>query len=122
MSDTTDYGSGQVAGSIRRIGPGRTRRLIKKGMTADTLLTTLPGLLLGWNMRETTGSAGAVVELYDGNTAQGEFTGTVGNASGVSTVEWFGPEGIEIQNGVFAHVVTGTMDVIVYFRADMQGA
>jgi hypothetical protein len=110
------------AGGRRTIlgqGPGRTRRLVRRTLNVDTVLSGAGGLLMGWNMRESTGAAGAVVELYDGHDTGGELTGTVGNASGVSSWYWAYPDGIEITSGLFAHVVTGSMDVIVFFRADI---
>lgn len=105
--------------SVRGTGSARVRPLTGRALAADKQLTTLGGLLMGWSMRESTGSAAAVVELYDGNGTGGQLLGTQQLASAASFTVTLFDDGIEVENGVTAHIVSGSADVVVYFRADV---
>ena len=114
MSDTTDA-AGRGTGSPGR-GGGRKRvqPLSAKAVTSEAQLASGGCVLHGWNCRETTGAAGAVVELYDGSSNGGTFLGTMGLGNGVFGAITFDEHGIDVGSGLHAHVVTGTADVIVY--------
>ena len=107
--------------SILGTGSARTLVLNARALTTNAQLISMGGLLMGWCMRETTGSAGAVVELYDGQGTSAMLIGTQGLGNGTSGSALFSDLGVEVESGVYAHVVTGTADVIVYFRADTGG-
>lgn len=109
---------GGYIGSIRARGALRSRPIIQRALATDIQMVSQGGVLKGWCMRETTGSAGAVIELYDGASAGGQFLACVGLGNGVSQPFAFAEDGITVESGVFAHVVTGHADVILYFQYD----
>lgn len=86
--------------------------------TGDEQLLTGGGQLFYWNMRETTGSAGAVVELYDGNSVNSQRICSIGMGNGVSDTENFDDNGIPVERGVFKHVVTGSAVVTIGIQLD----
>jgi hypothetical protein len=105
--------------SILGRGSDRVRPLVARSLTTNQQLTTLSGRLMGWCMRETTGSAGAVVELYDGNSTGSTLVATQGLGNGTTGDYSAWDAGIDIVSGLYAHVVTGNADVVAYFRAEM---
>lgn len=121
MSYQDPGGPTYPASSIQSFGAMRTRTLTARALTGNVQLSSMAGELVGWCMRETTGAAGAVVELYDGNDATGQLVGTQGLGNGTSGNYSAPLPGVEITVGLFAHVVTGTADVIAYYRADIPG-
>jgi hypothetical protein len=121
MSYQDAGGPAYPATSNQSFGAQRTRPLSARALTTNVQLSSMAGLMVGWCMRETTGAAGAVVELYDGHDTTGAFVGTVGLGNGTSSTYTAFDDGIEITVGLYAHVVTGTADVIVYYRIDAPG-
>lgn len=77
-----------------------------------------PGRLMGLSLRETTGAAGAQVEVVDGTDSQGEPVMTVALSPGESTREWFGPHGILLERGCFYQVNSGTVDAFAFVAFD----
>lgn len=117
------YGGGSnppgTADSIRGVGSDRVRVLHFTGVTADKAAIGMGGKLMGYTMRETTGSAGAVIELFDGGSTGGQSFLAQGLGNGNSNTVWFGDVGLDIESGIFMHNITGTADVWLYFRADI---
>lgn len=89
--------------------------------TADEQLLTGSGQLLYFNMREPTGSAGGVVELYDGTSTASQRICSIGLPSGVSDTEQFNDNGIPFEHGLFKHMVTGAAVVTVLLVPDIGG-
>lgn len=87
--------------------------------TADEQLLSGSGQLIYWNMRETTGSAGAVVELYDGTSVNSQRICSIGMGNGVSDTHDMVMGGIPVERGVFKHVVTGSAVVTVCVQLDI---
>ena len=87
--------------------------------TADEQLLTGSGQLIYFNMRETTGSAGAVVELYDGSGTSAQRICSIGLGNGVSDTHDFANGGIPVERGLFKHVVTGSAVVTVCVQLDI---
>lgn len=114
-----DGPQGAYVGSIRARGALRSRPISKRTVTADTQMVSQGGVLKGWCMRETTGSAGAVVELYDGTSTGGQFLACIGLGNGVSQPFAFAQDGITVESSIFAHIVTGSVDIILYFQYDI---
>lgn len=100
---------GARAGSGRRVQPISVRTL-----TTEAQLVSGGCVLHSWNVRETTGAAGGVVEIYDGSSNQGQFLGTIGVGNGSFGAVAFSEHGVDVLSGIHAHIVTGSMDVIVY--------
>lgn len=79
--------------------------------TTTTDLTVIGGasVLFGWTWIETTGSAVANVELYDGSGTNGALIVPVALNSGESTRDLWGHPGLGVQTGLFLHVVSGSV-------------
>lgn len=87
--------------------------------TGDEQLLTGSGQLIYFNMREVTGSAGAVVELYDGTTTASQRICSIGLQNGVSDTHDFADGGIPVERGLFKHMVTGSALVTVCVQLDI---
>lgn len=79
---------------------------------------TSGGALIGYSIRENAGPPGAaaLVHLRDGPDAAGELVCTLALAAGESANAWFGPGGLNIAQGLFVHVETGSVAGAVYLR------
>lgn len=65
-------------------------------------------ILYGYSIAETTGTTPASLYLYNSaNGANGPVI-PITLSAGQSTEDWFGPQGIEFDNGVYP-IITGTM-------------
>lgn len=104
--------------SILNTGPYRITPVSARAITASRALVSMGGRLMGWSVRETSGSAGCVVELYDGTSSAGQLIVPVGVGNGTYIGAWFGDVGLDIEQGIFANVVVGVMDIVVYYRFD----
>lgn len=81
-------------------------------------LTGLAGLLMGWCIRENTGSATASANLYDGGDSSETILAAISLPAGGLTVATFFPDGIDVLSGLFFSAVSGQMRGVVYYRAD----
>ena len=79
------------------------------------LLSTSPGRLAGWSIRETSGTASAVVRLRDGVDASGGLLATISLAAAESARDWFMPTGIGFANGLYIEIVTGAVEGVCWF-------
>jgi hypothetical protein len=76
------------------------------------------GRLVGYAVRETTGTAGAQVRFRSGTTVSGTTLGAgVTLAANESVREWFAPNGINVPTAVFLERVSGSTEVTVYWAA-----
>lgn len=73
------------------------------------LVTSLPCLLLGWSVRETSGAAAAVVVLHDGNDNSGGRVAEIGLAAAASAAAAIPPPGVWCRDGLYAEVVSGAV-------------
>lgn len=62
----------------------------------------------GFSLRETSGTARAVVEIFDGTSPAGELLDSISLAAGESTRESYA-EGIGLNNGIYVDVVSGAV-------------
>ena len=62
--------------------------------------------LMGWSIRETTGTAGAVCELYDGNDATGSFVAAVDTTSSGDPIATQSPQSATGSGGAAAQAPT----------------
>lgn len=83
---------------------------------ASHVLTTEAGLLVGWSVRETTGSARAVADLYSGSTTGGQAIGTIVLSQGAADSPLTPAGGIECYNGLYLNAVAGSMAGAVWYR------
>src|SRR5487761_1489348 len=84
--------------------------------TASRVLASGRYLLYGWSLRETTGAAAASLDLYDGGGAGGTLAGSVGLASGGSSVAWFGENAILLEQGLYLDMLSGSVQGAFYVR------
>lgn len=66
--------------------------------------------LLWISVRETTGTAAAVVRLLDSTGAGGGIVATLALAAGGSVAYWLGPQGIPCDAGVYLDAVSGSTE------------
>lgn len=104
--------------SILNTGPYRVKPISLRAQTAASLLVSMGGRLMGWALREATGSSFAAIEFYDGTNTGGQLIAPVNIGSGGFLSFWYGDVGIDIEQGVFMNVVAGSMDVVLYYRFD----
>ena len=77
--------------------------------TGTFLIISGCGTLLQLIMTETTGSAGAAFDLYDGTTAGGEQLGPYTLSSGQSFDSSYPPHGLVLRSGLFLNVTSGSV-------------
>lgn len=78
------------------------------------LVTSLPGLLLGWSYREETGTAGAQVVLRDGTDNTGQRISDTGIASALSDSRSIAPPGVLFRDGLYADIRAGSVHGVVW--------
>lgn len=84
--------------------------------TADVKALTVPGLLVGWSFRETTGSATAAVELFGSQSTGTPIAGEQTLASGGSGSQTVSNEGVLCEGGILVHVVSGSVRGTLWVR------
>ncbi|HVT14562.1 MAG TPA: hypothetical protein VHQ90_00075 [Thermoanaerobaculia bacterium] len=80
------------------------------------------GLLMGWAVLETGGVAAATLELYDGFDATAQLVAVIALLASQSTRDWLGPGGVQLSEGLFVNVVSGTVRGVCWVRMRHQGA
>jgi hypothetical protein len=104
--------------TILGTGSERVRVLNGAALSADAPLVGMGGRLMGWAVRESTGAAAAVVDIYDGASVGGTRVVPAAVGAGGFAAVYFGDLGIDIEQGLYVHIVSGSADVTCYFRAD----
>jgi hypothetical protein len=104
--------------SILGTGSDRVRPVSLRAVTADTALIGMGGRLMGWALRESTGASFAALEFYDGASAGGTLIAPINIGQGGFLTFWYGDLGIDVESGIFVHMVAGSMDITVYYRFD----
>lgn len=64
--------------------------------------------LFGWALKESTGSASAELDIYNGGGTNGQLVAPIALNAGQSTREYWGPEGIRMPAGMFQNATSGT--------------
>lgn len=83
---------------------------------ANALVSASPGRLVGWSIRETTGSATAVVRFRNGTDALQPLIGCVDLAAGGTSTQYFGP-GVSYTEGLYVETLSGSFEGAVYLGA-----
>ena len=69
-----------------------------------------PTYYLGFTIRETSGSAAAVVRIFDNaSAASGTVLDEIALSAGESAREWYGMGGLRASSGVYVQVVSGAV-------------
>lgn len=87
---------------------------------SDALVAAEPGLrLMGYAVRESAVTpAVAAVDIMHGATgAGGALAVPIELAANASDAVWFGPDGINVDDGVSIRRVAGTVDIVVFTKA-----
>lgn len=77
--------------------------------TTDLALGTGFYAVTGWAFRETTGTAGAVLEIIDGIDANGNLIAPITLLANESTRDLQGIVPLGVEMGIFVHVVSGSV-------------
>lgn len=75
-----------------------------------------PCQVVGWSTRETTGTAVAGFDLYDGPSTAAQLLATVQLAAGQSSMQWFGRPGPRSVVELNVNVRAGALAGVVYVR------
>ena len=78
--------------------------------TASASLISGRVLVFGYAVAETTGSATAALRLRDGTASSGTRILPIHLAANESVRDWFGPNGIVYQQGIYVEVVSGAIE------------
>ena len=87
----------------------RAARPVQVGVAegAQNLASTSAGRLVGWSLRESTGTSPAVVRVWDGRDNTGALVACVNLGQGASETQWMAPGGVSFQHGLFVEVIEG---------------
>lgn len=94
--------------------PRPARLLHRSSADGAGRISGIPGLLLGWSVRETSGTTAATVVFRNGGDTKGALLVTVGLAAGESTSQWAGWPGVAVDTGWWADAGTGAWEAVLY--------
>lgn len=92
----------------------RTKIRIPTNAASTQQLATGFGCLMQLIMEETTGSAGARFELWDGTSTGGEYIGPWTLSSSQSFDNAYPPHGLIYRNGLYLNVTSGSVAGVAY--------
>lgn len=72
------------------------------------------GLIAGFNLHETTGTASAFVKVHDGADANAPTMLFISLGPGESTRDWYFPGGLRYQSGLYIEIVSGAIEGVMY--------
>jgi hypothetical protein len=89
---------------------GATPRPIRANQSGP--LSTSAGRLAGYSVRETSGTAAAVLRLRDGEDVSdpGNILITISLSAGESTRDWYLPLGVSFTAGLYVEIVSGAIE------------
>lgn len=117
MYDDVAPGPGARA-SILRTGALRVRPLARKALADSVQLASMGGLLRGVVLRESTGAAVCAFRLYDGTSNADQLVVPIAAGAGGFAAVYFADDGIEIESGLYADLISGAGDLVAYFQLD----
>lgn len=79
---------------------------------APKLLISFAGLLTGWSVRETSGTAAADLQAYDGRDSGGQLLATIGLASGGSSALSMALPGWPFRTGLYVAAGSGAWEAV----------
>ena len=80
------------------------------------VLTARRSVFTGWSLLESTGTAGASVELYNGQDATGTKVATIALSAGSADHEALGAGGVYCDAGLYLRVVSGSVTGSIWAR------
>lgn len=88
-------------------------------VTTSKLVNGGQARLMGWCLIETTGSAAASLDMYDGGDSSGQLIGPISLTASQSTRDWLSGEGIRLRRGLFVNVLSGSVRGVFWLRLPM---
>jgi hypothetical protein len=82
-------------------------------LAANKQLVYFGGMIRRTSFAETTGTAGAQLKLWDGTGSSGLLLDNIWLSAGQSTRDYYRWDEYPVSNGVWAQVVSGSIDVVV---------
>lgn len=109
----------QPAPKIRRYQDAITDLPWPRAITSDSasgsrFLITTPCIVVGWSVRETSGSAPAAMQLFSGNNSTGQILADVGMVANDGKSAGPGWPGIPAPDGLYLFVKSGAFDGAVW--------
>lgn len=88
------------------------------------VLSVLGGhvILYGYSLKESTGAATAELDLYDGTSTASLLAVPITLGAGMSTEEWFGPQGVHFRNGLMPSLASGAVVGSLFIADHNPGA
>jgi hypothetical protein len=79
------------------------------------------GRFCGWSLIEPSGAAAATVELYDGMDTGSQLLAVINLPVGGAAPTGVSHDGVEVREGMFLSVVTGSVRGVVWARLPVPG-
>jgi hypothetical protein len=83
---------------------------------AGKLVCGFSARVMGWTIVETSGSAAATINIYDGADTTGEIALPIKIASAGSSTDWFGPNGVLFRNAVYVNLASGQAQGTIFYN------
>lgn len=77
-------------------------------------------ILFGYAIKESTGLASAELDIYDGSFATSTVYIPLPLTPGQAVIDWFGPNGIQMQQGIYTNVASGSIVGSIFVAYDIQ--
>jgi len=100
---------------VRRLPDSPVTAFAFGPITASLDVIGMNGILMGWAVVETTGTAAATFDLMDGADDGGSLLVPVTLTAGQSTSDDFTSWGVWVQRGVRVKVISGSVRGVLYF-------
>lgn len=78
-------------------------------------------VLMGYSVKESTGTAGAELDIINGADTTGQVVCPITLLAGESTEDWFGPQGLEMATGIIGNIASGSIKGTIWI-ADTLGS
>jgi hypothetical protein len=72
--------------------------------------------LYGWTLKNPSGSTAAVIDLYDSPDGTGTPVFPLTIPTSATLEAWFGPNGVRLNNALYANVTAGEVKGSVFYR------
>jgi len=72
-----------------------------------TIVSSSPGRLVGWSVRETVGTDPYVLRFHNGDNDEADLVAMITGGAGTADNQWFGPGGLSFTEGLYVELVSG---------------
>lgn len=102
------------------MGKRVSRTIAFPALAADKQLYNQGGMIRRTSFRETTGTTPAVFQLWDGTGVSGILLDPVTLGANESTRDQYKWDEYPIVGGIFAHVISGSVDVVIVITPEHE--